>query len=263
MKLVSVYMTVKNGYPFIIDSIESVKSQTYKNWELIVVDDGSSDETTEYLKSIEKADSRFKFIYTSGVGRSKALNIAVNHSNGDLIANLDADDLAHPERLELQVKTILFGQNINFLCSKSIIIFDDDRVDWPPVMGGVDDVTSKLLITNPVNHSSVMMTRSLFDELGGYNEKINKTIDYDLWCRVCLCGYHVYRLRDKLVGKRIHDFQSFENKKRVSYLLSSYRIRQEFINSFSPSFFYSAINFFKLIYGLLPQRFRMLVKTIK
>lgn len=261
MNLVSVFMTVKNGYPYIKDAIESIRLQTYTNWELVIVDDGSTDETSEYLKSIENEDKRFKFIFIDSVGRSKALNIAVSHTNGDFIANLDADDLAHPERLEKQLNAFIKFKSIKFLCTRSSIFFNSDDHIWYKGNNSIEDVSNKLLIKNPVNHSSVMMNRSLFFGVGKYNENLSKVIDYDLWCRIFLSGNRIYIINDFLTAKRIHKRQSFENKNRINYLLTGFRIKKKFIADSKSSFLYHVHNLLNFIYGLLPQCLRMLLKN--
>lgn len=257
---VSVYMTVKNGYPFVKDAIDSIRVQTYKNWELIVVDDGSTDKTHEYLKSIEGDDERFKFVYTDGIGRAKALNLAVSHTKGELIANLDADDLAHPERLERQLKIFEWKENeeISFLCTNSIVFFDQDIPVWgqESIAVNAEDVTDKLLINNPVNHSSVMMSRSLFMENGGYDDNLKRVIDYDFWCRLVINGEKVYRIDDSLAAKRIHRSQSFENKKRFIYLIDGFKIKVNLIKKTKASVVYYIISVAKLIYGFFPQKLR-------
>lgn len=70
--LITFYMTVKNGMPCIKDAVQSIQSQTYPDWEAVIVDDGSSDETPEFLKGLEKRDSRFRIFITGGIGRAKA-----------------------------------------------------------------------------------------------------------------------------------------------------------------------------------------------
>jgi glycosyltransferase involved in cell wall biosynthesis len=256
-------MTVKNGYPFIKESIDSIRDQTYKNWELIVVDDGSTDETIEYLKSIEHDDERFKFVYTTGVGRAKALNIAVSYAKGDLIANLDADDLSHPNRLQCQVEVFKSNSNIKFLCSRSIIFHEGDISFWPVCSTSFESVNRKILYTNPINHSSVMMVKNIFYDVGGYKESLDKIIDYDLWCRFFSHEIEMYRINSSLVAKRIHSRQSFENKRRFYYLYSSYKIRREFLRSVRAGYVYSILNFLKFIYGFIPQNIRMIVRKLK
>src|SRR5690625_519263 len=99
---ISIICTVKNGEKTIKETLKSVIDQTLKNWEFIIVDDGSEDNTLNILKTIEKTDARFKIVKTSGIGRGKALNLALHYSKGKYVANIDADDLMHPQKLSIQ-----------------------------------------------------------------------------------------------------------------------------------------------------------------
>jgi len=263
--LVSLYMSVKNGHPYIRDAIKSIKAQTWNEWEVVIVDDGSSDNTPDYLKKIESEDPRFRVILTDGIGRSKALNLAIDSTNGEFIANIDADDLFHPQKIEKQVNVFKQNPGVDFLCTGTVIFFDNIGVDWKSICeisGGtlVVKITNVLLKGNPVNHSSVMMRKSLFAVTGGYNESLTKLVDYDLWCRLCLAGKDIFKLNDKLVGKRIHNGQSYENKKRIAYIMSAYEMQMHFIHDMNASLKYKILAFLKLIYGFFPQQMRIILK---
>src|SRR5690625_1148459 len=147
---VSVICTVKNGEHTVLDTIQSVANQTYKNFEMIVVDDGSSDTTLSILNKWKKRFTFLKIIDTQGVGRSEALNLAINESSGDLIANIDADDLWHPQKLEIQVKTFREKPGYFLIGTQSIIIYDDEKPTWAIESlsaNSIKDVDKTLLVT--------------------------------------------------------------------------------------------------------------------
>lgn len=261
--LLTFYMTVKNGMPFLVDAVNSIKSQTYKNIEAVIVDDGSSDGTVCYLRELEKSDFRFRVVYTSGVGRAKALNLALSASRGDFVANLDADDCVHAQRAEIQVK-ILKESEASFLASGCKIIFDDEIFHSKPISSVADleviDVTRLIFKSNPINHSSATFRRDVIISLGGYDESRMSQVDYDLWIRLAASGTQLLRIKEKLVAKRIHKEQSFENKKRINYLFSSVRLQFSAISKLDAGFYYYAYPVLRLFYGLLPQKIRALLK---
>jgi glycosyltransferase involved in cell wall biosynthesis len=258
--LVSFYMTVRNGLPFLPGSIESIRKQTYSNWEAVIVDDGSFDNTLEYLREVEKIDPRFRVIATDGVGRGKALNMAIESARGEYVANLDSDDLSHPQRLEVQV-SILLATKCSLLYSETSYIHDDDDIKWPhlsqPISHHVDDVSMDLMKRNPVSHISVICQRSAILEVGSYSEIRKSQLDYELWFRLVKNGVGLQRTSYCLAAKRIHTAQSFENKKRIKYLFSSMLLQNKIISEIDGGLRYRPYPFLRFIYGLLPQKLRV------
>lgn len=265
--LISFYMTVKNGQEVVSDAIESVLDQTYQNLELIVVDDGSDDDTVSVVKGFSKQDSRIKLIESGGVGRARALNVAVNNASGEYLLNLDADDYAHPRRAELQVKFLRESGEV-FVASKSIFVFDVDKPEWVG-LGSPDkclestSVNDSIAFQNSINHSSVCFSRELiyfFD--GFYDEDRKAQIDYELWIRLALRGVKLNVVDGFFVAKRIHSSQSFENKKRIRYLLSALVLNFRAISALDKSFIYYFLAVIKFFYGSLPQSFRVFLRRM-
>lgn len=258
--LFSFYMTVKDGLPYILNATESMRNQTYFNWECVIVDDASTDGTVAFLKVLESKDSRFKVFFTDGVGRGVALNIALGNCSGKYVANLDADDMAHPQRAKLQVY-FMEKYNYNFTSSLSTFIYDSELPKWEDV----DDyscvvlksLNSYLFKSNPVSHTTVAMNREVLLSVGGYDEKRKAQLDYELWGRLASFGIELVLIDKKLGAKRIHGAQSFENKNRLSYLFSSVSLQAKIIKDLSGS----RVNYFypiaRLFYGCLPQIFRV------
>ena len=99
---ISVVMSVFNGSKFLADAIQSILSRLFKEFELIIVDDGSTDNSLNIIRSFESADSRIKVISKLNEGLAKSLNAAISASQGDFIARMDADDIGYKNRLEKQ-----------------------------------------------------------------------------------------------------------------------------------------------------------------
>ncbi|RAR59101.1 glycosyltransferase involved in cell wall biosynthesis [Onishia taeanensis] len=261
--LVSFYMTVRNGFPFLPKAIESIKNQTYLNWEAVIVDDGSSDDSVKYLREVERQDSRFRIIATEGVGRGKALNMAIENARGVYVANLDADDLAHPQRIDIQV-SILIATGALFLYSDAEFVYDDGVADWTPISGPfnnhLDDVSMELMKRNPVSHISVISQRKSILEVGGYSQTRKSQLDYELWFRLVKHGIKLQKMGYTLVAKRIHTGQSFENKRRMKYLFSSTALQNKIITEMQGGIRYRIYPALRLLYGLLPQKLRVHIR---
>lgn len=264
---VSVICTVKNGEGFISQTIESILNQTLHNWEFIVVDDGSTDNTPKIIVEYSKFDERIKFISTKGVGRAKALNIAINNAKGEYIANIDADDPSHPMRLEIEAMLLDKYREYVLLAADSVIIKGNtsyNEINWNNEIMTKDiiikDITCNLVKNNPISHSSVMIRREILLKVNGYNENIESNFDYELWVRLALKDYRLGMLPIKLSSKRIHRNQSFENKNRINYLKSTFRVQKGAIKKLNASKLYYIYLYLKFIYGLLPQSLRMTLR---
>lgn len=257
--LVSVYMTVRDGLPYVAEAVESIRRQTFADWELIVVDDGSRDGTSDFLAGLPSSDERIRVIPTVGVGRAVALNLALTQARGRYVANLDADDLAHPQRLEIQL-ALMQRHRLRFLASASHFIRDDETVGWQPVEADaceVADRSRRLLRRNPINHSSVIMERQLCQAAGGYDERLTSQLDYDLWYRLCLAGCPIMRSTPALVAKRLHARQAFERRRRVRYLWHSYQVQRRVIAGLGGAWPDRLYMVLRLCLGLVPAGIRL------
>jgi len=198
---VSVLLCVYNGARFIAEALKSIYNQTYQDFELIVVDDGSIDSTPNILMDMK--DSR-TFIYRNAEnqGLTKSLNIGLKLCRGDYIARMDADDISHPQRFEKQVRFL--AENPECLAVGCWCNWIDSSGktygSWEPPTS-YENIKKKLLVNNSLAHGSVMLRRSSLLEIGGYNEKYIYAQDYDLWLRLSEFGEirnipeHLYNLR--------------------------------------------------------------------
>ncbi|MEZ2457722.1 glycosyltransferase [Salinicoccus roseus] len=261
--LVSIICTVKNGENTLDRTINSVMAQTYKNWEMIIIDDGSTDFTFEVLNHYSKICRKIYTFSTEGIGRGNALNKGISVSNGTLITILDADDLIHPEKLTLQVE--MFKENDIFLVSTDTeIIYESDSPKWEDSKEGVigfTDITKKILVKNIIHHSSVMMNKETLLRIGQYNTERTSQFDYELWLRAYDNNEKILNIDRKLTAKRIHSHQSYENRRRLKYILSSSMLQLKYNLKFKN---YHLIIIFpvRLIFGMLPFKKRQFIKKI-
>jgi glycosyltransferase involved in cell wall biosynthesis len=189
MPLVSVLLPVYNDSKTVVQSIRSILGQTFRDFELVIVDDGSTDNTPQIVGSFE--DPRIHLIANErNLGLAPTLNRAIGVASGDYLARQDADDIALPHRLEKQVVFLRSHPDVAMVGSRAIVIdeqgLEKGLWDYPPI----DDIDIKwnLLFRNPFIHSSVMMRRVVLDRTGLYTEDpvIFRAFveDYDLWSRI-------------------------------------------------------------------------------
>ena len=199
--LISVIMPAYNAGRYIVDSINSVLAQTYGAYEIIVVDDGSTDNT---VKLVETFGSKVSLFRQENSGVSKSRNFAVSKAKGFWIAFLDSDDLWAPDKLDVQMRglkngarwshtnSLYFGENQDGCTSRS---------DLSKQYGGL--VHTKLIEGNFITTSTVLMEKEFFIELGGFDESLPALEDWLLWVEASklselsyqpelLCKYRVY-----------------------------------------------------------------------
>lgn len=183
MPKVSVIMSVNNGDMYLRDAIDSILNQTFRDFEFVIINDGSTDRTEEILVGYE--DSRMRIFHQGNNGLTKSLNKGIQLSQGEYIARMDADDVSLPERLEKQVKffdnypdVALVGTSFYEIDSYGNII---GRKIFPTTNHGI---RKALIKYNPFFHSSVMIRKDILIHIGQYCERLSSSQDYELWLRI-------------------------------------------------------------------------------
>jgi teichuronic acid biosynthesis glycosyltransferase TuaG len=208
--LVSVVIPAYNSARYIAESIRSVQEQIYSNWELVVVDDGSTDETAGIVRDFSRTDARVKYVFQENGGQASARNTGIRDSRGDLIAFLDSDDLWFPEKLELQTaKLEEAGADVVF--SDVVILYEggeEENVFFKIPFGrrvGAE-MFGLLLETNGIPMASVLARRESLEIAGLFDEdrKYQNCEDYELWIKLARKGAVFYGMEDKLVKYRRH-----------------------------------------------------------
>ena len=209
MPRVSLITTVYNGERHIQNSIESLLEQEFDDFEAIIVDDESTDNTVLVVEQIN--DRRIKLFKQKRMGRPKALNFAISNSSGEYIAILDADDIALPGRLAIQVDFMEKNPNVGLVGAGKKMIIDDKgnvvKIEETKAYSD-SDIKKALCNTNPIFHSSVMFRRELFNKVHGYDEKLPCLVDMDFYVRIApFC--ELINIPEFLSYKREHDNQFF------------------------------------------------------
>ncbi|MBN9119679.1 MAG: glycosyltransferase family 2 protein, partial [Planctomycetes bacterium] len=182
---VSVVMAAKNYARFLPEAVESVLAQTFTDWELVVVDDGSSDHTPDAVRPY-LADHRMRYFRSDALGQPRAKNLGIALSRAKLVAFLDADDAWEPTKLEKQLALFDAKPDVGVVFCKRSLMDEQGktvpvkRVGEPP--RGL--VLSELFTQNFVCFSSAVARREVFSHVGRFDPQWDLSIDYDLWLRV-------------------------------------------------------------------------------
>jgi glycosyltransferase involved in cell wall biosynthesis len=182
MPAISVIMAAFNEETGIERAIDSLLAQTFREFELIIVNDGSTDETVSVIKSYD--DPRIHLLNKPNSGLADSLNFGLRHAHGEFIARLDADDQAAPDRLQRQFAYMATYQDIGVLGSWVYIKNASTGLETkfcPPT--GDRSLRTYLKRDNPFAHSSVMIRRPVLEKVGGYS-LIHPGEDYDLWIKI-------------------------------------------------------------------------------
>jgi glycosyltransferase involved in cell wall biosynthesis len=198
-------MPVRNGARWLREAIDSVLGQTLREFELIVVDDGSTDETPRILDDVGRLDGRVRIVRQEASGLVKALNRGLAEARAPLVARLDADDRALPERLDRQACYLDANPGVGLLGSWAEIIDEHGASRGRLTPEAQPDALTRLLLrTNPFVHSSVMFRSALVRGLGGYRSALQAAEDYDLWLRLAEVA-EISNLAEFLIQYRRHD----------------------------------------------------------
>jgi len=215
---VSIVVPVYNTKPkYLEECYQSISSQTWPSWELILVDDGSSNESTKNkLHDIAKSDSRVRLIVLPDHrGASAARNVGLKEAKHELVACFDSDDIAYPTWLARMVSAMKSNPDID-ICGCQLEAFDDDTGRILHVTNHAStpipsyyELAKYVLWNRPwfINNPGVMYRKKSITSLGGYDERLSCCIDLDLWLRAYMSGRKLYNIPDVLVRYRIHKDQ--------------------------------------------------------
>lgn len=189
--LISVVMAVHNGMPYLPQAVDSILQQTFKNFEFLIVDDGSTDNTAELLRGYQLRDSRVQVISQANRGLTVSLNRMLTVAQGKYIARMDSDDIAHPERLEIQWQQM--EANPDVVCCGTWAVEVDEQgrpfSHWaPPLSHEKIDELHLSCVGGGIIHPTAMLRRSSLSQIGGYDSRWSVAQDYALWLRLAEVG---------------------------------------------------------------------------
>lgn len=204
--LISVVIPAYNAEQFLDETLESVLSQTYENWECIIVNDGSTDSTESIAKKWCEKDSRFRLTNKENGGLSSARNWGIKESKAEYIAFLDADDLYLPEYLEFCLKTLI-EQDLDLVAPKMMdfknrpnkISKNDNNEGY--LFYGKQGIRDFLYI-NQIT-VAILCKKSVLEAVGGFSWH-DRAEDLHCWLKILFAGYKIYRVRKYMAYHRIH-----------------------------------------------------------
>lgn len=189
MTKVSVIIPAYNAIKYLPASINSVLAQTYPSFEVIVIDDGSTDCTSEWFDQLTDPDPRVKLISQTNQGNCAARNIGIAHAQGEYIAFLDADDLWASTKLAKQVAILEQNPDVGLVYTWVERIDQNEKSLGKPFESNLSgNIWEKLLDRNVIATSSTMIRRCCFDNVGKFDENLKSFVeDWDLWLRIAAC----------------------------------------------------------------------------
>jgi glycosyltransferase EpsE len=253
MTKISVIMGVYNGSKKLTTAVESILNQTFTDFEFIICDDGSSDNSVAILEELLIKDNRIKLLKNPrNLSLAPTLNNCLKVAVGDYIARMDADDISHPDRFEKQV-AFLDSHPEYALVGTSRNMYDSEGI-WGRLVH--EGERTKLNIYHGVTflHPSILMRRAALLDVGGYTTgpETERTEDFDLWCKLYEKGYRGYNLSDLLVD--YYEARDSYTKRKYKYRICEYRLKKKWRERLDLPLKYQLHAYKPLVVGLIPAK---------
>jgi glycosyltransferase involved in cell wall biosynthesis len=210
MPRISVLLPVRNALPYLDASLASLWRQTFRDFEVIAVDDGSTDGSGEALEAAARGEPRLRVVRAAARGLPHALNAALARARAPFLARQDADDLSHRRRLELQLETLrahprvaVVGCRVRLFPEREVGIGMRRWVRWHNGLMTHDAMASEILIDSTLVHGTALMRRSWIERIGGWRDRVWAE-DVDLWLRLLETGARFAKRPETLYGWRQH-----------------------------------------------------------
>lgn len=202
--VVSVLMPVRNGERFVDEAIKSILAQTFTDWELVIVENGSTDGTLGIVQRYADEDDRIRVLVVGEIGLVAALNRAVGSARGRFVARMDADDVADPRRLQIQTsflerhsEAVMVGGGYRYIDENGIVVGRRRVVTSPR------SIQAEAYFGNPIGHPTVMIAPERLTGDLLYSADYPDAEDFELWLRLMEQGA-VYNIREPLLSHRLH-----------------------------------------------------------
>lgn len=207
---ISILLPCYNASSTLEEALSSLAAQTYPDFEMVCVNDGSTDDTGEILERWRRKDSRFLVLHTRHGGVVEAANRGLEACQGEIITRMDADDRCHPDRVKRQREFLLDHPDIDVVACL-VKGFPEDQVgegfqlyyQWLNSLISHQDITREIFVESPLANPSASFRKSLIEKVGGYQDH-GWPEDYDLWLRLYLSGAIFAKVPEVLLEWREH-----------------------------------------------------------
>lgn len=224
---ISVIMSVYNAEKYLAEAMDSILSQTYPDFELIVINDKATDRSDEILEGYARKDSRVIVLKNEqNIGLTKSLNRGLAIAKGEYIARMDADDICVPERFEKQVAFLNAHPDYSFVSCIGRYIDENGNAEQLRLFPETnEEIYAMMPKVDAVMHPGVMFRREDIAKIGNYCEDFRVVQDYDLWFRGMAAGYKFYNIQEPLVLFRRNE--SYNTRKSKAYRLVDFQVRKK------------------------------------
>ncbi len=225
---VSVIMPAYNAGEFIAESIDSVIGQTFTNWELIIVDDGSTDNTASIAQQYQSSDPRVRYFHQQNSRQGKARNTGIKNSTGRYIAFLDADDLWTNDKLQLQVDILNARPEIDLVFSQGYFLMTDGSLQNSDVKvkeWNCEHDGDEFIDWNQIPILSAIVKKEALEDVGLFSEElsIQNAEDYHLWLKLLHKGHRFLSMPERLFYYRVHQSQiTYQNSGMYAAIVNGY-----------------------------------------
>lgn len=220
---ISILMGIYNCATTLPEAIDTILAQTYDDWELILCDDGSEDNTYQVAKDYSQKypDKIILIKNEKNCGLNHTLNKCLEVATGEFIARMDGDDISLPTRFEKEVAVL--KKHPQYSIVSTPMIYFDETGDWGQNYLNTIPQKKELIFRAPHSHAPCMVRHEAFSAVGGYTEdkRLLRVEDYDLWVKLYAAGYQGYNLEEPLYKMRddrnAYSRRSFKNRFHESY----------------------------------------------
>ncbi len=244
-------MPVYNGEKTVARAIESMLMQTCSDFEFIIIDDCSHDQTLPILQNFQEKDRRIKILRNqTNLGIAASLNRGIIEAKGEWIIRMDDDDESLPDRLEKQIEFIQKNPDIDIFGGKAIFqnrygeVYKNYFPEWPPILQ--KDIETFIYITSPLIHPTVCMRKQSIQDIGLYNKDFSGAEDYELWVRAWRRGLSIKNMDEYLIR-----FTVDLKKRSFKRLWKTYKVENYIIKNYDFPIIYYLHNFVLFVKDIL------------
>tara|TARA_A100001015_G_scaffold230112_1_gene260286 strand:- start:149 stop:1045 length:897 start_codon:yes stop_codon:yes gene_type:complete len=249
-RLVTVLMAVYNGGPFLKSALESILKQTYSDFDFLIIDDASNDNTVQIINSYK--DQRIKLIsLNKNIGQTAALNYGLEQISTKWVARMYADDYSDPRRIEEQIKVINNDTSICCVGTNAWIFHANPNktADYIKKPANDDEIKNYLLHGHPIIHASILIRLDILKKIGQFNEEYKIAADLDLYDRLLSSSRKFINIQKPLYGIRRHTNQSARSLIAVDETLDIFykRLKNSGFSKIEKNIIHKRIMFFHLL----------------